>query len=99
MKAASGSYWSISPITLLSPYLTYYPWTSKYNGVEWQPRNVMVLKEFCVVADGGAHGGGGVAFFRQSTLSVDDLSQQPWSEFMMVMTLCHSVQVGLRMNS
>ena len=51
----------------------------------------MVLKEFCVVADGG--GGGGVNFFRQSTLSVDDLSQQPWSEFMMVMTLCHSVQV------
>ena len=56
----------------------------------------MVLKEFCVVADSG--GGGGVNFFRQSTLSVDDLSQQPWSEFMMVMTLCHSVQVGLRIN-
>ena len=58
----------------------------------------MVLKEFCVVADGGGSGGG-VAFFRQSTLSVDDLSQQPWSEFMMVMTLCHSVQVGLRPNT
>ena len=49
-------------------------------------RNVMVLKEFCVVVSGG---GGAV-------LSVERLAQQPWSEFMMVMTLCHSVQVGVQ---
>ena len=50
-------------------------------------RNVMVLKEFCVVSgtDGGKTGG--------ALLSVDCLDQQPWSGFMMVMTLCHSVQV------
>ena len=47
-------------------------------------RNVMVLKEFCVVSGGGAVQG------------VDCLAQQPWSEFMMVMTLCHSVQVGVQ---
>ena len=45
-------------------------------------RNVMVLKEFYV-----SGGGGGVQ-------RVECLAQQPWSEFMMVMTLCHSVQVG-----
>ena len=52
-------------------------------------RNVMVLKEFCVVSgtDGGGTGG--------ALLTVDCLDQQPWSGFMMVMTLCHSVQVCL----
>ena len=47
------------------------------------PRNVMVLKEFSVVNGGGVQ-------------SVEYLAQQPWSEFMMVMTLCHSVQVGVQ---
>ena len=48
-------------------------------------RNVMVLKEFCVVS-GGALG--------VELLGVELLAGQPWSQFMMVMTLCHSVQVG-----